>query len=223
MTSTGDAHPSKSNLWSHLSSSTTVRVWEKQQNWFNVVVVFVAFVFIMASNMSSSDCDCYQHRSSNRWLHLSSSTNSRVWTNTWELFCAKRKLFFCHKWCTYWSFGDYIMYDVWTVQTETMMAKQSDCKLGQPSRLTVWARILILIIIIIIIIIITPLPRIALSVREEKNVHRKYKPYTVPWSVVTMAKKTIIVMVKVTMVKVTMVIIIVMMPKIFSKDLQQTN
>ena len=62
-----------------------------------------------------------------------------------------------------------------------------------------------------------------MSVREEKNVHRKYKQYTVPWSVVTMAKKTIIVMVKVTMVKVTMVIIIVMMPKKFSKDLQQTN
>ena len=57
----------------------------------------------------------------------------------------------------------------------------------------------------------------------KKTAHRKYKQYTVPWSVVTMAKKTIIAMVEVTMVKVTMVIIIVMMPKIFSKDSQQTN
>ena len=29
------------------------------------------------------------------------------------------------------------MYDVRTLQTETMMAKQFDCKLGQPPRLTV--------------------------------------------------------------------------------------
>ena len=73
------------------------------------------------------------------------------------------------------------------------------------------------------IIIIILLPRIALSVRNEKNGHRKYKQYTVPWSVVTMAKKTIIAMVEVTIVKVSMIIIIVMMPKIFSKDSQQTN